>query len=1236
MNHEPELTGVDTSVDDRHFMPAFPHQAFHSRALSRSELSRRIRRCAASVALLILVISLPCVSGFSQSYSWNNADTSGGGGFIPGIIFNPSQQNLIYVRTDIGGAYRWDSVNQRWIPLMDWVGFDDWNTLGVESIATDPLDPTRFYVAAGTYTNSFTTANGAILRSTDQGKTFQRTNLPFKLGGNMPGRSMGERLVIDPNLNSVLLLGTRSGHGLWKSTDFGATWAQVTSFTAQGNYVQQVGDIYLGDPDGVVWEVFDPHSGTPGHATQTIYVGVANLTTSIYRSTDGGSTWAAVPGQPTGFLPHHAALSSDGFLYVTFNNNAGPYDGTKGDVWKLNTATGAWTLISPVPSTDTANDYFGYGGLAVDTLHPQTIMVTALNSWWPDTMIWRSTNGGASWTRIWDFTSYPNRSLRYTQDISIAPWLNFGVTNPVPPVPSPKLGWMVGTLAIDPFNSDHMLYGTGATLYGSNNLTAWDAGKTITITVQAQGIEEAAVTDLISPPSGAHLYSALGDISGFRHDDLTKSPAVMYSIPFAGSYTSIDYAELSPGFITRVGNGNPTANPPVRSSAFSFDGGSNWFQGNNDPAGLAANSGGTIAAAADASRVVWNPQGLGGFFSTDNGNTWTASTGFPSGGRVASDRVNPKKFYGFANGAFYVSVDGGATFTATGAAGLPASGDPVRFRAVAGHEGDIWLAGGSNGSGVYGLWHSTNSGSSFTKLANVDKADTIGFGMPASGQTYPALFSSAQVAGVRGIFRSDDAGATWIRINDAQHQWGSTNAAITGDPRIFGRVYLSTNGRGIIYGDPNSSPPPPGFSLSASSSTESLNQGATATDTISVTPSGGFSGSVALSASGLPAGVTASFSPASTAGTSTLTFSASATATAGTATVTITGSSGTLSATTAIQLTVSVPQTPGFSLAAASKAVSITQGSSGTDSVTVTPSGGFSGSVALSASGLPAGVSASFSPASTTGSSTLTLSASSTATAGTATVTITGSSGTLSATTQINVTVTAPVSPDFSLAASSASVSINQGSSGTDGVTVTLTGGFSGSVALSASGLPAGVTATFNPASTTGTSTLTFAASTTAATGAANVTVTGTSGTLQHSITVTLTVNPATTGTGGVTITPVINSNGPYFDDEGIKVNNSAAITALSISINVQNTGGLAFNGQYNTVGGQITQSHSSTTSVITYQFGLSSGQTLGAGTGWLLDAQMSGTGTGHPTSGDTFTITYTTGGNTFTQSGHF
>src|SRR5262245_24881151 len=131
------------------------------------------------------------------SYTWRNVVINGGG-FVPGIVFNTSEPNLVYARTDIGGAYRWNPDNETWIPLLDWVGFDEWNLTGVDSLATDARDPNRVYLAAGTYTNEWTSMNGAILRSTDRGNTWQRTDLPFKVGGNMPGRSMGERLAIDP------------------------------------------------------------------------------------------------------------------------------------------------------------------------------------------------------------------------------------------------------------------------------------------------------------------------------------------------------------------------------------------------------------------------------------------------------------------------------------------------------------------------------------------------------------------------------------------------------------------------------------------------------------------------------------------------------------------------------------------------------------------------------------------------------------------------------------------------------------------------------------------------------------------------------------------------------------------------------------------------------------------------------------------------------------------------------
>lgn len=418
-------------------------------------------------------------------------------------------------------------------------------------------------------------------------------------------------------------------------------------------------------------------------------------------------------------------------------------------------------------------------------------MATAYSSWWPDTQIFRSTDSGGTWTKAWDYTSYPNRSNRYTMDVSSSPWLSWGA-NPSPPEQAPKLGWMTEALEIDPFNSARMMYGTGATVYGTENLGQWDSGGQFTIKPMVQGLEETAVNDLAAPPSGgAQLLSALGDIGGFRHTDLTKVPSMMFTSPNFATTTSLDFAESNPGTVVRAGNLD--SGPHV---AFSTDNGANWFAG-TDPSGVSG--GGTVAAASDGSRFVWSPEGAGVHYATGFGTSWSASTGIPAGAIVESDRVDPKTFYGFKSGKFYVSSDGGVSFTASSATGLP-SGDSVRFKALPGTKGDVWLAGGAS-DGAYGLWHSTDGGATFTKLSGVEQADTIGFGKAAAGASYQTLYTSAKIGGVRGIFRSTDKGATWTRINDDAHQWGWTGAAITGDPRVYGRVYVSTNGRGVIYGD---------------------------------------------------------------------------------------------------------------------------------------------------------------------------------------------------------------------------------------------------------------------------------------------------------------------------------------------------------------------------------------------------------------------------------------------------
>uniref|UniRef100_UPI0005A6A320 sialidase family protein n=1 Tax=Streptacidiphilus carbonis TaxID=105422 RepID=UPI0005A6A320 len=778
----------------------------HPRTKARSLLS--VLTAAAAVAVVgLLPGALPAqrqagspdtvtAAATSQSYNWKNVQI-GGGGFVPGIVFNEGRSGLVYARTDVGGAYRQDPATGKWIPLLDSIGWSDWNLSGVASLATDAVDPNRVYLAAGSYTNSWDPNDGAILRSDDQGATWQRTVLPFKVGGNMPGRGMGERLTIDPNNDKVLYFGAESGNGLWRSTDYGVTWAKVTSFPDTGPYAPDPTDTtgYQNDPEGVLWEVLDKGSGTANGVTKTVYVGVADKAHSIYRSEDGGSTWTAVTGQPTGMIPHKAVLdASGGNLFITYSDTGGPYDGAHGDVWKYATSTGTWTNVSPVPSTDTSNDYFGYSGLTVDREHPGTLMVTAYSSWWPDTQIWRSTDSGATWKPFWSYTSYPTRADQYTIDLTSVPWLTMNA-NPSPPEETPKLGWMTESLEIDPFNSDRMMYGTGATLFGSSDLTDFDAGKKITIAPVVQGLEETAVNGLISPPTGAPLLSALGDLSGFRHTDVTAVPAKAFSSPQFSTSTGIDYAESTPSVIVRVGD--TASGSTEKHIGYSTDDGADWFAASTEPGGVTG--GGTVALAADGSATVWSPAGTGVYHSTGYGNAWSASTGIPAGATVASDRSDPKTFYGYSGGTFYVSTDAGATFSATAATGLPSAGN-VRFKAVPGVKGDIWFAGGQSG-GTYGLWHSTSGGAGFTRVGAVDQADDIGFGKAAPGSSYPALYSSAQVGGVRGIFRSDDAGATWVRINDDQHQWGWTGAAITGDMRTYGRVYVSSNGRGILYGD---------------------------------------------------------------------------------------------------------------------------------------------------------------------------------------------------------------------------------------------------------------------------------------------------------------------------------------------------------------------------------------------------------------------------------------------------
>jgi hypothetical protein len=205
----------------------------------------------------------------------------------------------------------------------------------------------------------------------------------------------------------------------------------------------------------------------------------------------------------------------------------------------------------------------------------------------------------------------------------------------------------------------------------------------------------------------------------------------------------------------------------------------------------------------------------------------------------------------------------------------------------------------------------------------------------------------------------------------------------------------------------------PDFAISASPASVSATQGFATTTTVSTTVSNGFNSAVALSASGVPSGASASFSPTSIAapgaGSSTLTLSAG-TAAAGTYSITVTGTGGGKTHTTPVSFTVTAASSPDFSLAVSPTSVSAAAGSNATTTVSTTVSGGFNSAVSLSASGVPTGATASFSPASIaapgSGSSTLTI-ATGTAAAGTYNLTITGTGGGKTHTAPLTLTITA-------------------------------------------------------------------------------------------------------------------------------------------------------------------------------------------------------------------------------------
>ncbi len=697
-------------------------------------------------------------SGSDVPYTWGNV-AIGCGGYTPEIYYNAGEEGLIYARTDIGGAYRLDKDTQTWIPLTDEFNSHEYSFYGIDGLITDPVEPNRVYLLAGMYTKGWLEINNAyILRSEDYGANWDRVPMEFDAGGNEPNR-FGDRFELDPKDNKTLYVGARNGT-LWKSTDYGVTWEKLP-----------LPEVKLKQEDGYTFGVtfisFDDNND--------LYVGVAGDGTNCcyFRSKDGGASFEPLEGQPNDVFPYHGVSDGNGHMYFANGTAAGPYQVPSGSLKKYTIADGTWEDVTPDMLTN------GVGDIEVDPQNPDILTVSSIGKWGANEndCLYRSLDGGATWDSI--FTG-DGMDRKFTLDYSETPWLDWGGE-------TAKLGWMMGDIAINPFDGNDMMYGTGATIFRTTNLSDWDSGGTVNFKVVSKGFEETSVLSLAAPPEGeVQLYSAMGDLDGFSHKDVDIVPENQNNNGSMGSANSIAFAWKSPNIVARSGSST--------SIEISSDYGKTWTA--RKPKGSKGEAG-TVSVNADGSTIYWVNDKDSRIYRTDDlGETWSTVEKAFAAPAICSDCIDPDTLYVYASGTLYISRDRGGSFESLKQM-TPASGRIIPDPSSA---GTVYIA--SNAGGLYRISNYGAGEDDFYRYPSLIAASNLALGKAESDGAPLAMYVIGTLKGsdILGVYRSTDGGENWLRINDDKHEFGAIGGSLAADMRVFGQVYFGTNGRGIIMG----------------------------------------------------------------------------------------------------------------------------------------------------------------------------------------------------------------------------------------------------------------------------------------------------------------------------------------------------------------------------------------------------------------------------------------------------
>lgn len=777
-------------------------------------------------AIMCVSVSLSAFAAEDQSanFKWDNMYL-GAGGFVTGLAAHPDNADILYARTDVGGMYKYDSGNKSWVQLLDWLNKNERGLFQVRSVALDANNPNIIYAACG---------NGTlddILKSEDMGQTWTYMNFKEKTGGGTfcgngtLARVTGESLAVDPKNSDVIYAGT-TGQGVFVTTNGGETWNRIDSIPASSSM-----NFRSSANNGAVSFVYVANSSVIDGRSSEIYVG--SFGNGIYKSSDGGANFELISDNFVGSrnggtlqLPCRVQKVGTKLYASSYKYDEVPMGGFF--VYE----NGLWTDISPVGELYGAA---GFNAFIINDDNPSNILLASA-PWSSIHKVWATTDGGHEWTlkgelgdvsalvkdtnadsgvfaaygagvryvKNYDTVFNANTNIKYeSRDMGIEEM----VCSKLISVPHTDGGsvpeifvqcWDRGMMVADKFDSDvkatesvpRFHYGGGIDFCEANPLYMFRTG-------QIGYSETGYATAAVSTDGGISFTDKSWDNWNNAYNN-TKDSWTAKNEP--DNCTTTQNTDAS-----RIG-----WNPNLRIVDNAV--GATLQDNSEYPILMVHTVGHPNIQNPDINSGYAKGMGSGIYRSTDNGNTWQktsvnvqrcSSSNFYNTYSLASDRVNGSVFYYLNTVLDYdktwleVTYDGGLTWNKyhEGQNDRSLFTGYSSIKSLPYVEGAVWIKG-KNGT----LYASYDYGVTLNKLDNVSGVEAFGFGKGIK-DNIPAAYVIGNVDGVYGMYISTNLGENWIKINPDNQKFTGGAVDICGDRNVCGRVYVSTGGRGAIYGD---------------------------------------------------------------------------------------------------------------------------------------------------------------------------------------------------------------------------------------------------------------------------------------------------------------------------------------------------------------------------------------------------------------------------------------------------